>query len=122
MATEPILQPIAGIRRRDVARSGASASSSAEQLSALLSLAWMKKLLFLASDLLALVAAHALAEVLTRRWTHVPATFLNPPAYYLFYAPFFTAMLYLLSGYKSPDLRRPEKELELLFQRDPFCN
>ena len=120
MATEPILQPIAGIRRRDVARSGASASSSAEQLSALLSLAWMKKLLFLASDLLALIAAHALAEVLTRRWTHVPATFLNPPAYYLFYAPFFTAMLYLLSGYKSPDLRRPEKELELLFKGVSF--
>jgi len=118
MATEPILQPIAGIGARGGARS--EASGFAVRFSSLLSRARMKKLLFLGSDLLALVAAHAVAEAFTRRWTHVPAAFLNPPAYYLFYAPFFTAMLYLLSGYKSPDLRRPEKEIELLFKGVSF--
>lgn len=50
----------------------------------------------------------------------LPAAFLNPGYYYFFYAPFFTALIYLLEGYKSPDLRRPEKEFELVFKAVSF--
>lgn len=118
MATEPILHPIARIDRPRFARVAASRPSARPW--DLLSRSWVKTLLFLSGDLAALVASHFLAETFMRRWMHLPANFLNPPAYYLFYAPFFSAMLYLLAGYKSPDLRRPEKELELLFKGTSF--
>ena len=61
-----------------------------------------------------MTAAHYLAESLAGRSMNLPETFLDPSSYFLFYIPFFTALLYLLEGYKSPDLRRPEKEVELL--------
>jgi exopolysaccharide biosynthesis polyprenyl glycosylphosphotransferase len=118
MATEPILHPIAQIDRPRFARAAVSRPSAWPW--DLLSRSWVKTLLFLSGDLTALVASHFLAETLMQRWMHLPATFLNPSSYYLFYAPFFTAMLYLLAGYKSPDLRRPEKELELLFKGASF--
>lgn len=73
-----------------------------------------KKLLFLAADAAAVMLAHFLAETWARHRMHLPAEYLNPSGYFLFYVPFLTALLYLLEGYKSPDLRRPEKELELL--------
>jgi exopolysaccharide biosynthesis polyprenyl glycosylphosphotransferase len=115
MATEPMLQqPIADLQPRGMSRP--LGAGSGVRLSDVLSLAWMKTLLFLSGDLIALVSAHYLSETLLRHLLHLPATYLNPPAYYIFYAPFFAAILYLLAGYKSPDLRRPEKELELLFK------
>ncbi len=95
-------------------------SGRAAGISDLLSRAWIKNLLFLVGDVAALAASHHLAETLTRHSLHIPATFLNPSDYYLFYAPFFTAMIYLLGAYKSPDLRRPEKELEVLFKGVSF--
>ncbi len=123
MATEPILQPIvrpiAQIDRPHFARVHATRAFARPW--DLFSRSWVKTLLFLSGDLAALVASHFLAETLMRRWMHLPANFLNPSAYYLFYAPFSTAMLYLLAGYKSPDLRRPEKELELLFKGTSFA-
>jgi exopolysaccharide biosynthesis polyprenyl glycosylphosphotransferase len=118
MATEPILQPIAQIDLPRFARVATVRTSS--QAWDLLSRSCVKTLLFLSGDLAAIVASHFLAETFVRRWMHLPAAFLNPSAYYLFYAPFSTAMLYLLAGYKSPDLRRPEKELELLFKGTSF--
>jgi hypothetical protein len=117
MATEPILHSAARMERYSVVR---DAAGRAVRVSDLLSRAWAKRLLFLSGDVAALVASHHLAETLTQRSMKLPAAFLNPGYYYLFYAPFFTALLYLLGGYKSPDLRRPEKELELLFKSVSF--
>jgi FlaA1/EpsC-like NDP-sugar epimerase len=73
-----------------------------------------KRSLLVAIDLLAITAAHRLAEFLTLKWLNVPLAYLNPAGYYLFYAPFFAATVYFLGAYKNPDLRRPEKELELV--------
>ncbi|HEV2523283.1 MAG TPA: sugar transferase [Candidatus Acidoferrales bacterium] len=114
MATKPILDRRARIVRPDVA--GAAADRSASRISYLLSRPRVKILSFLVADAVGVTAAHSLAEGLARRSMQVPAEFLNPSGYFLFYVPFFTALLYLLGGYKSPDLRRPEKELELLFK------
>ncbi|HTS13124.1 MAG TPA: exopolysaccharide biosynthesis polyprenyl glycosylphosphotransferase [Candidatus Limnocylindrales bacterium] len=114
MATKPISHPavpIAAIAdRRSVRR-----ERFASRLAAL-SRSNVKKLLFLGGDVAAVVAAHELAESSMRHLLGIPAAYLNPSRYFLFYIPFFTAMLYLLEGYKSPDLRRPEKELEILFK------
>jgi exopolysaccharide biosynthesis polyprenyl glycosylphosphotransferase len=43
---------------------------------------------------------------------HVPLSGLNPFEYHRFYIPFFAVLLYFFDGYKSPELRRPEQELE----------
>jgi len=94
---EPALSPVARVRKwRHVSRSAFNRS------------------LLVAMDLLAITGAHRLAEFLTLKWLDVPLAFLNPAAYYLFYAPFFAAIVYFLGAYKNPDLRRPEKELELV--------
>jgi exopolysaccharide biosynthesis polyprenyl glycosylphosphotransferase len=130
MATEPILHPgaeiescgaaalaVHGPRARGayVTRSSWPATRRT-QFFDLLGHATAKRILFLAGDVAAVMAAHHMAEIILRRSMKVPATFLNPPDYFLFYVPFFTLLLYLLGGYKNPDLRRPEKELELLFK------
>lgn len=129
MATEPILQLSAEIastasaaispdcRERD-ARDVRSAWAAARwaYFFGILGHSHVKKLLFLAGDVAAVMVAHHLAEILMRHSMKVPLTYLNPPGYFLFYVPFFTLLLYLLGGYKNPDLRRPEKELEVLFK------
>ncbi|HKV05098.1 MAG TPA: exopolysaccharide biosynthesis polyprenyl glycosylphosphotransferase [Candidatus Acidoferrales bacterium] len=117
MATDPVMQPIAEFGSRRIAR---PTVLSATRILDLFSRAWIKRLLFLSGDVAGLVASHHLAEVLVQRSMKLPAGFLNPGYYYLFYAPFFAATLYLLEGYKSPDLRRPEKEIELLFKGVSF--
>ena len=94
---DPAVSPVPPVReRRLVNRSG------------------FKRSLLVAIDLLAITGAHRLAEFLTLNWLDVPLAFLNPAGYYLFYAPFFAATVYFLGAYKNPDLRRPEKELELV--------
>src|ERR1700737_2255881 len=118
MVTNPILD-----RSAQFGRSASGRRTSGERiarLSALLSSLRVKKLLLLAGDVFAVMVAHSLAEFLARRSMNIPATFLNPSGYYVFYVPFFTTLLYLLEGYKSHDLRRPEKELELLFKGVSF--
>ena len=75
---------------------------------------WFKKVLFLVSDLVMIATAHRLAEGFTLRWLRVPLSVVNPPNYYLFYVPLFALVISLFGGYKNPDLRRPEKELELM--------
>ncbi|HUJ32854.1 MAG TPA: exopolysaccharide biosynthesis polyprenyl glycosylphosphotransferase [Candidatus Acidoferrum sp.] len=114
MATKPISHPVVGVASPAVASDGRRESLAARL--APLSRPHIKKLLFLAGDVAAVAAAHELAESSMRHLLHIPAAYLNPSNYFLFYIPFFTAMLYLLEGYKSPDLRRPEKELEILFK------
>ena len=125
MATEPILQTAAELEPQ-AAIAAATPASRASATPAAVGIPWRarfsdalgqsaaKKLLFLAGDVAAVIAAHWLAETWARHRMHLPADYLNPPGYFLFYVPFLTALLYLLEGYKSPDLRRPEKELELL--------
>jgi exopolysaccharide biosynthesis polyprenyl glycosylphosphotransferase len=77
-------------------------------------LAWppLYKLVYLGSDLFAITFAHALALRMVERFLHAPANALNPFEYHRFYIPFFAVVLYLFEGYKSPELRRPEQELE----------
>ena len=123
MATEPILHPSAEIESCGAAALAAPGPRPGGIREA--KLAWprartmrffdllaevtVKKILFLAGDVAAVMVAHHMAEILLRHSMKIPATFLNPPDYYLFYVPFFTLLLYLLGGYKNPDLRRPEK-------------
>src|ERR1700685_2142355 len=118
MATEPILHHGADINPSRVVRLGAARRPA--HIADLMSHAWVKKLLFLAGDMVAIVSAHHLAQVLSLRWLKMPAASLDPSSYYLFYVPFFTALLYLFEGYKSLELRRPEKELELVFKSMSF--
>jgi len=118
MATDPVLRssasvaPRGGVWTRLAVRSG--------WLSDLLSRLWLKRLAFVSADLAAIVASHHFSELLMQRSMHLPTVFLNPADYYLFYAPFFLLLFTLLGAYANPDLRRPEKELELLFKSVSF--
>ena len=72
----------------------------------------LHKLTYLCSDLFAVTLAHMLAVRLIWRFLHLPLSAMNPFEYHRFYIPFFAVVLYLIDGYKSPELRRPERELE----------
>lgn len=72
----------------------------------------LHSLVFLGGDLLAITVAHMLAVRVMERAFRIPFSALNPLEYHRFYVPFFAVVLYLLDGYKSPELRRPEQELE----------
>lgn len=76
--------------------------------------AWppLHKLVYLSGDLMAITLAHMLAFRIVEHFLHVPMNALNPFGYHRFYIPFFAVILYLFEGYKSPELRRPEQELE----------
>ena len=77
-------------------------------------LAWrpLRKLVYLGGDLAALTLAHMLAVRVVGHFLRVPMNALNPFEYHRVYIPFFAVILYLFEGYKSPELRRPEQELE----------
>jgi exopolysaccharide biosynthesis polyprenyl glycosylphosphotransferase len=77
-------------------------------------LAWppLQKLVYLCGDLLAITLAHMLAVRVVEHFLNVPMSALNPFEYHRFYIPFFAVVLYLFEGYKSPELCRPEQELE----------
>jgi exopolysaccharide biosynthesis polyprenyl glycosylphosphotransferase len=70
------------------------------------------KLFYLCGDLFALTLAHMASFRAVQHFLHVPMTGLNPFEYHRFYIPFFAVILYVFDGYKSPELRRPEQELE----------
>jgi len=70
------------------------------------------KLVYLCGDLFALTLAHMVAFRAVQHLFHVPISGLNPFEYHRFYIPFFAVLLYFFDGYKSPELRRPEQELE----------
>jgi exopolysaccharide biosynthesis polyprenyl glycosylphosphotransferase len=114
MATEPILHHRADIDPSQAVR--LRAAQQPAQITDLMSQAWLKKLLFLSADTIAIVSAHHLAQILALRWIKMPSASLNPPGYIFFYVPFFIGLLYIFEGYKSLELRRPEKELELVFK------
>jgi exopolysaccharide biosynthesis polyprenyl glycosylphosphotransferase len=77
-------------------------------------LAWspVARLVYLGGDLLALTLAHMLAFRTVEHFFGVSVIGLNPFPYYRYCIPFFAVILYLFDGYKSPELRRPEQELE----------
>jgi exopolysaccharide biosynthesis polyprenyl glycosylphosphotransferase len=66
----------------------------------------------LGGDLFAITLAHMLAVRIVQHFLQIPMNGLNPFEYHRFYIPFFVVVLYLFDGYKSPELRRPEQELE----------
>jgi exopolysaccharide biosynthesis polyprenyl glycosylphosphotransferase len=66
----------------------------------------------LGGDLLAITLAHMVAVRELERFLHIPGNALSPFEYRRFYIPFFAVIFYLFDGYKSPELRRPELELE----------
>ncbi|HLV95085.1 MAG TPA: sugar transferase [Candidatus Acidoferrales bacterium] len=80
-----------------------------------------KRALFALGDTVALVLSHIAAAAAMQHWLRVPRVFLTPPDYWLFYLPFVLAVLYLLDRNHSPDVRRPEKELELAVKGVSFA-
>src|SRR6266550_489548 len=72
----------------------------------------LHKLVYLGGDLLVITVAHMLAVRVVEHLLRVPMNALNPSQYHRFYIPFFVVVLYLFEGYKSPELRRPEQEME----------
>jgi exopolysaccharide biosynthesis polyprenyl glycosylphosphotransferase len=68
---------------------------------------------YLGGDLAALVVAHMAAVRLIHHLLHIPLASMNPAEYHRYYIPFFAVVLLLFDGYKTPELRRPERELEL---------
>ena len=78
----------------------------------LLSWPLLHKVAYLGGDLFSITLAHLLAVRIVEHFLRVPIGVLNPFEYHRFYVPFFAVVLYLFEGYKSPELRRPEQELE----------
>ncbi len=72
----------------------------------------LHKFVSLSGDLFAITLAHMLAVRIVQHFLRIPMNALNPFDYHRFYIPFFVVILYLFDGYKSPELRRPEQELE----------
>src|SRR6266699_5191498 len=72
----------------------------------------LHKFVSLSGDLFAITLAHMLAVRIVQHFLRIPMNALNPFEYHRFYIPFFVVILYLFDGYKSPELRRPEQELE----------
>jgi len=107
----------------DVSASGLEAVESLQRPPAWsdwLSRAAVKGMLWLTSDLSAIVIAHWVASNAAEAWLRIPPQSLAPASYYLFYLPFFAATFYLFNAYGSHDLRRPEKELELVCKAATF--
>lgn len=72
----------------------------------------LHKFVSLGGDLFAITLAHMLAVRIVQHFLRISISALNPFEYHRFYIPFFVVVLYLFDGYKSPELRRPEQELE----------
>lgn len=79
-----------------------------------------KRALFASGDAAALVIAHIFAKASTTHLLHITSD-PNPHGYWLFYLPFLLGVLYLLEGNHNPNVRRPEKELELAVKGTSFA-
>jgi exopolysaccharide biosynthesis polyprenyl glycosylphosphotransferase len=99
-------------REAELLRPAPKATQAQSVYARLLARTPLRKLVYLAGDLLAITLAHMLAIRIVEHFLRVPATALNPFEYHRFYIPFFALVLYFFDGYKSPVLRRPELELE----------
>ena len=76
----------------------------------------VKRLLFFACDAAAVALSNLVSLLAMQRLFKIPRGNMSPPGYLLFYLPFLLLILYLGEGYASPDLRRPEKELAIIFR------
>jgi len=108
MSTRESIAP----REAHLLRSAVSMADSRPWFARLLVSPALHKLVYLGGDVLAITLAHMLAFRVVEYFFHVAVSALNPFQYHRFYIPFFAVILYLLEGYKSPELRRPEQELE----------
>jgi exopolysaccharide biosynthesis polyprenyl glycosylphosphotransferase len=88
-------------------------SARTNRFANLLKLKTAGRVLSLAGDALALAVAHVAASQLLQHFLQVPSVALNPRNYVAFYLPFLLVVLFLFERNQRPDLRRPEKELEL---------
>lgn len=95
-----------------LSRSASGAARSEPHYARLSARPALHTLVYLGGDLIAITLAHMLAFRIVARFLHVPTNALNPFEYHRVYIPFFVVILYLFGGYKSPELRRPEQELE----------
>lgn len=68
---------------------------------------------FLSADALALLVSHSAAAATVVKVLGIRSADLSPRNYALFYLPFLLAILFLFERNQRPELRRPEKELEL---------
>jgi exopolysaccharide biosynthesis polyprenyl glycosylphosphotransferase len=76
----------------------------------------IKRLLFLACDVAAVAFSNWVSLLAMQKLFKIPRDSMSPPGYHVFYLPFLLAVLYLAEGYQSPDLRRPEKQLAIIFR------
>ena len=81
----------------------------------------VRRALFATGDAVTLMVSHIIAASGVQYWLNVSRDKLSPHDYWLFYLPFLLAVLYLLDRHHSPDLRRPEKELELVVKGVSFA-
>jgi exopolysaccharide biosynthesis polyprenyl glycosylphosphotransferase len=93
--------------------SQAKASAWAEWLSKLMKNGAVTRAISPSADALALVAAYCAAVWFVVQLFQIPSTNLSPRYYALFYLPFLLTVLFLFERNQRPELRRPEKELEL---------
>jgi exopolysaccharide biosynthesis polyprenyl glycosylphosphotransferase len=108
MSTRESIAP----RETELLRPAPRAAQAEPAYARLFAWAPLHKLVYLGGDLLAITLAHMLAVRAVGHFLGAPASALNPFEYHRFYTPFFAVVLYLFEGYKSPELRRPEQELE----------
>lgn len=112
---------------QDVQTIGANHAGSGKSIqTGAVATAWLKKktisrILFAAGDTAALLLSHVSAKFVVQRLFSVPAENLNPHDYWFFYLPFVLAVVYLLDRGHNPDVRRPEKELELALKGISFA-
>lgn len=108
--------------RHDSARELSSTSwVRAERLSRLFKRKIVGRLLLLGGDAIGLVSAHWAARALLQHLLQVSGAALNPRNYAAFYLPFLLAVLFVFERNQRPDLRRPEKELELVAKGVSFA-
>jgi len=73
-----------------------------------------KRLVVIATDSVALAVSRWIAAIGVERLLQVPASAVEPGKYLLFYLPLLLVVIYLLERGKSVEVRRPEKEIELV--------
>jgi len=76
----------------------------------------IKRLLFLACDAAAVGLSNWASLIAMQRIFKIPRANMSPPGNELLYLPFVLLILCQAEGYQSPGLRRPEKELAILFR------
>src|SRR2546425_4909845 len=108
MSTRESIAP----RETELLRPASTVAQSVPWYARLVAWPLLHKFVSLSGDLFAITLAHMLAVRIVQHFLRIPMNALNPFEYHRFYIPFFVVILYLFDGYKSPELRRPEQELE----------